>query len=51
MFRRRYLADRRRVILVQGAVRRWSARKKLKKLKIEAKSVEQKQLNKGLSLF
>jgi myosin-5 len=47
-FRRRYKADRRRVVLVQGAVRRWAARKQLKKLKIEAKSVEhQRQLNKG----
>jgi hypothetical protein len=51
-FRRRYKADRRRVVLVQGAVRRWAARKQLKKLKIEAKSVEhQRQLNKGNITF
>ena len=37
-----------RVVIVQSAVRRKIARKKLKKLKIEAKSVErQKELNKG----
>jgi len=36
-------------VVAQGAVRRRIARKKLKKLKIEAKSVEkQKELNKGL---
>jgi myosin V len=38
MTRRRYLADRRCVVLVQGAVRRWAARKKLKKLKLKETS-------------
>merc|ERR1712013_603722 len=38
-----------RIIVAQGAVRRYFAKKELKKLKIEAKSVsKQRELNKGL---
>ena len=45
-----YARQMRRVVLVQGAVRRYQARKPLKKLKLDAMSVEhQKSLNKGLN--
>ena len=44
----KYARTVRSVVIAQNAVRRRIARKQLKKLKIEAKSVEkQKELNKG----
>lgn len=47
--RRKYQRDVACVIVAQSAVRRWFAKKQLRKLKIEAKSVEHvKKLNKGL---
>merc|ERR1719394_1494828 len=47
--RQAYLADIHKVILTQNAVRKFFAKKELKKLKIEAKSVsKQRELNKGL---
>merc|ERR1719228_1053617 len=47
--RRRYQKTLRSIVLAQSAVRRHFAKKELKKLKIEAKSVShQKELNKGL---
>ncbi|KAH8024112.1 hypothetical protein HPB51_021733 [Rhipicephalus microplus] len=47
--RRKYQHDVACVIVAQSAVRRWFAKKELRQLKIEAKSVEHvKKLNKGL---
>lgn len=47
--RRRYLRAMRGLVTVQGLVRCFLARRQLRKLKIEAKSIEhQKKLNKGL---
>nr|XP_053650160.1 unconventional myosin-Va-like isoform X2 [Cherax quadricarinatus] len=47
--RRHFLRAMRGILITQGLVRCFLARRKLKKLKIEAKSVEhQKKLNKGL---
>lgn len=47
--RQKYLQDRRHVIIAQNAIRRFLARRKLRRLKQEARSVEHvKKLNKGL---
>ena len=47
--RKKYQRSIRNVILVQCQIRKFLAKKQLKKLKIEAKSMEhQKKLNKGL---
>lgn len=47
--RQQYLRAVRGLVAVQGLVRCYLARRQLKKLKIEAKSIEhQKKLNKGL---
>ena len=47
--RRKYLRSLYRIVLVQSKVRQFLARRRFKKLKIEAKSIEhQKKLNKGL---
>ena len=47
--KRRYKMDLRRVVICQNLVRKYAAKKELKKLKIEAKSIsKQRELNKGL---
>ena len=47
--KKNYERDLRRVVICQNLVRKYAARKELKKLKIEAKSVsKQRELNKGL---
>lgn len=49
MARKEYLQNRRRVIIVQSSIRRFLARRELKRLKIEARSVEHvTNLNRGL---
>ena len=47
--RRRYARTQRQIVLLQSCVRRLIAKRQLKSLKIEARSIDhQKKLNKGL---
>jgi len=49
--RKKYLQKIRQIIIVQSQVRKWLSRRELKKLKIEARSVEHvKSLNRGLEI-